>query len=87
MSNAFIPLLAVQVEGQKSPTARKVLPGSRNNYGREVDLDGDGHPESYYYHTDPALCIAMTGIIATGPGHRWRFVAAAFPHAAASDPG
>ena len=65
VGNAFIPLLAVQVEGRGSPTAQKILRWLEVTCGREADLDGDGHRESYYYHTDPATRIATTGIIAT----------------------
>ena len=54
MSNAFVPLLAVQIEGQRSPTARKVLRWLEANYGQEVDLDGDGYRECYFYQTDSA---------------------------------
>jgi hypothetical protein len=42
-----------------------VLRWLESHYGREVDLDGDGHPEGYCYHTDAALRIASTGVIAT----------------------
>ncbi|MCY2991174.1 MAG: hypothetical protein NTY19_25345 [Planctomycetota bacterium] len=64
VSNAFLPLLAVQVEGRDSPTACQVLRWLEAKFGRETDLDGDGHRESYYYHTDEALRIATTGNIA-----------------------
>ncbi|MGO8744528.1 MAG: hypothetical protein ACLQNE_00935 [Thermoguttaceae bacterium] len=64
LSNAFVPLLAVQIEGQRSPTARKVLRWLEANYGQEVDLDGDGYRECYFYQTDSALRIATTGNIA-----------------------
>ena len=64
VSNAFVPLVAVQVEGRGSPTACKVLRWLEEKYGREVDLDGDGQRESYYYHTDAALRISTTGVIA-----------------------
>jgi hypothetical protein len=65
VSNAFIPLLAVQVEGRESPTAQKLFRWLEAKFGRAVDTDGDGHPESYYYHTDDKLRIVATGAIAT----------------------
>jgi hypothetical protein len=65
VSNSFVPLTAVQVEGRGSPTACGVLRWLEQKYGREADLDGDGHRESYYYHTDDALRIPTTGNIAT----------------------
>jgi hypothetical protein len=65
VSNAFIPLVGVQVEGRESRTARQVLRWLETKYGREADLDGDGHGESYYYHTEDALRIATTGNLAT----------------------
>jgi len=64
VSNAFVPLVAVQGEGRGSPAAVKVLRWLEAKYGRQVDMDGDGHRESYYYHTDDALRIATTGNIA-----------------------
>ncbi len=64
VSNAFVPLVAVQVEGRASPTAQKVLRWLEAKYGRQVDMDGDGHRESYCYRTDRALSIATTGNIA-----------------------
>jgi hypothetical protein len=65
LSNAFLPLLAVQVEGRDGPTAVKLLRWLEKKFGREADLDGDGHRESYYYQADDALRIATTGMIAT----------------------
>jgi len=64
MSNAFLPLVAVQVEGRGSPTAGKLLRWLEQKYGRECDLDGDGHQESYCYHTCAAFRISATGNIA-----------------------
>ncbi len=61
--NAFIPVLGVQVEGRHSDTVRQVFDWLEANYGREADLNGDGHPESYYY-SDDGLRIATTGNIA-----------------------
>jgi hypothetical protein len=64
LSNSFVPLVAVQVEGRRSETAAKVLRWLEAKFGRAVDMDNDGHAESYYYHTDDALRIATTGNIA-----------------------
>jgi hypothetical protein len=61
--NSFIPLVGVQVEGRDSPTSRQVLRWLETKYGREADLDGDGHCESYHY-SDDGLRIATTGNIA-----------------------
>ena len=61
--NSFIPLVGVQVEGRHSETSRRVLRWLETNYGRQADLDGDGHDESYYY-SDDGLRIATTGNIA-----------------------
>jgi hypothetical protein len=62
--NSFIPLLGVQVEGRHSQTSQQVLRWLDTHYGRQADLDGDGHAESYYY-SDDGLRIATTGNIAT----------------------
>jgi hypothetical protein len=82
MRNAFLPLLAVQVEGAASPTARKILRWFDAEYGRAVDTDGDGVNDAYYYHTDDSLYIPATGNIAAalatdGPSlqqfvHTWK---------------
>lgn len=61
--NSFIPLIGVQVEGRDSTVAQRVLGWFENAYGRQADLDGDGHCESYYY-SDDGLRIATTGNIA-----------------------
>ena len=63
LSNSFLPLAAVQVEGRDGAAARGILRWLEANHGRAVDLDGDGHCECYYY-TDDALRIVTTGNIA-----------------------
>ena len=64
VSNAFLPLAGVQAEGAESPTVRKILNWLEANYGRGLDLDGDGHEECYSYHTCDAHRISATGNIA-----------------------
>jgi len=63
LSNAFIPLLGRQVDGTDSLMANKVLNWLEDTCGRAVDTDGDGHDESYYYHTCDAHRISATGLV------------------------
>jgi len=63
LSNSFLPLAAVQVEGRDGAAARGLLRWLEAKYGRTADLDGDGHSECYYY-TDDALRIVTTGNVA-----------------------
>lgn len=62
--NAFFPLLAVQVEGADSPSAKKIMRWFDAEYSREADTDGDGHNEAYYYEIDSPLRIPTTGNLA-----------------------
>ena len=76
--NAFLPLLAVQVEGAASPSARKMLQWLDTRFGRTVDTDADGHNDGYYYDIDPSLRVPATGNIAAalatdGPSLRQLF--------------
>ena len=64
VSNSFIPLLAVQVEGAASPTAQKMLRWFEVNYGRAVDLDNDGYSEGYCYQTCAKHRIPATANLA-----------------------
>lgn len=66
MQNAFLPLLARQVEGAASPTARKLLRWFEATCGRAVDTDGDGHDDAYCYQTDLKSQIPVTGNLAAG---------------------
>lgn len=63
LSNSFLPLVAVQVEGRDGVAAREILRWLEAKHGRPADLDGDGHSECYYY-TDEDLRIVTTGNIA-----------------------
>jgi hypothetical protein len=65
VSNAFVPLVAVQVEGRRSATSQKLFRWLETKCGQAIDADGDGYSESYGYKTDPAMSIATTGVIAT----------------------
>ncbi len=64
VANAFIPLAGVQAGGAADPTVAKVLAWLEAECGRELDTDGDGHKESYCYHTCNAHRIPATGTIA-----------------------
>lgn len=64
VGNAFLPLLAVQVEGADGPTARKILDWLEANHGHGVDTDGDGQDDGYYYSIEEATRISETGNIA-----------------------
>jgi hypothetical protein len=75
VSNAFVPLMAVQAEGAKSERAAQILAWLEKDFGRTGDLDGDGHAESYYYAVSDAYRIPGTGLIATAmatDGDSWR---------------
>ncbi len=63
LSNSFLPLAAVQVEGRNGAAAQGILRWLEAKYGRAADLDGDGHSECYYYTDDP-LQIVTTGNVA-----------------------
>ncbi len=62
--NAFLPLLAVQVEGADGPNAQKILKWLETNYGRNVDTGNDGYDDGYCYVIDEATRIPATGNIA-----------------------
>jgi hypothetical protein len=63
--NAFLPLLAVQVEGADSPSAKKMLNWLEVNFGRGIDTDGDGHDDGYCYDIEQSLRVPATGNIAS----------------------
>ncbi len=63
-ANSFLVLLAKQMEGSDSPIAQDVLRWFDANYGTSVDLDGDGHAESYFYDTDDGYHVPATGTLA-----------------------
>ena len=60
--NAFLPLLAVQVEGAHGPNVKKLL-NWLETFGRSVDTDGDGHEDGFYFEIDRELRIPATGNI------------------------
>lgn len=64
IANSFLPLVAVQVEGAGSKVGGKVLNWLDAKFGRQVDTNGDGQEDSYYYHTCDAHRIPATGNIA-----------------------
>ncbi len=63
-ANSFLVLLAKQMEEPDSKIAQDVIRWFDENYGKYVDLDGDGHAESYFYDTDDGYHIPATGNIA-----------------------
>ena len=65
VANSFLPLLAVQVEGAESETAKKSLNWLEAKLARAIDTDGDGYKESYYYHSCQMHKISATANIAT----------------------
>jgi len=66
MANSFLPLVGVQVKGADSVAVRRILNWLDARFARQVDTDGDGHEESFYYHTCQAYRIPATGNIAAG---------------------
>lgn len=63
VSNSFIPLLAVQMEGKESPTAEKIIRWLDAQCGQSVDLDGDSHAESFVYQAPAGYVAPVTGNI------------------------
>ncbi|HOX36877.1 MAG TPA: hypothetical protein PL033_02720 [Candidatus Brocadiia bacterium] len=61
VANSFLPLVAMQAGDEKN--ARKILNWLEAECGRSLDADGDGHAESYCYHTCNAHRIPATGNI------------------------
>jgi len=63
-ANSFLALTGVQAEGAEGPTVKKIINWMDAQFGRPVDTDGDGHKESYCYHTCNAFRIPVTGNMA-----------------------
>lgn len=63
VSNSFIPLIAVQMEGKESQSAKKIIQWLDDECGEKVDLDGDSYAESFHYKAPPGYAAPVTGNI------------------------
>ena len=61
VSNGFIPIAAVQMEGKDSPIAAQVIRWLDERCGKTTDLDGDGFAESMFYAAPRGYEAAVTG--------------------------
>ena len=63
VSNSFVPLVAVQNEGKDSEIAKQIIHWLDEQCGRQVDLDGDSHAESFLYKAPQGYETPVTGNI------------------------
>jgi hypothetical protein len=69
-ANSFLALIAAQIEGEQREKTTGVINWFDAQCGRWVDMDQDGHKESYYYETEDAYHIPATGNVAAASATR-----------------
>ncbi len=65
VANAFLALMGAVAEGKDGANVRKILNWMDARFGKAFDMDGDGHAESYAYHTCEVFRIPATANVAT----------------------